>query len=294
MRYLPILFPLVVFFLAAPRAGAGEEPPPAQDIRLVEKQFSELSNQDAGSLGSKALGTLPAKWKHAETEHFIFHYRRVTETQKVVREIEFNLWFVARALGAARERYAKKSHVYVFKDEREWKQFRLETTLPDWSASFANGDELFLHVGGAGEGFDSHLLAHEATHAVVARLYPGQRWPKWLSEGFAEYMGSASEAARKSLWTKGLQQQFDGATLPLAQLVATKDYPTDREDVRNFYQSSEKLIRLLMNDFPKERFPRFVEAILGGAPFEKAILQVYGDQVKDFPAFNKRYERFSK
>lgn len=33
--------------------------------------------------------------------------------------------------------------------------------------------------------------AHETTHAVVARIYRRQRWPVWLGEGFAEYVGAA-------------------------------------------------------------------------------------------------------
>ena len=113
-----------------------------------------------------------------EEEDRVFDYfnvlaSRATEAQRVVREIEYNLWFVAKALGAGKERYAKKSHVYIFEGEGEWKSFLSESETPPWSGSFAYGDNLFLHVGGPGEGFDSHTLAHETTHAVVARLYEG-------------------------------------------------------------------------------------------------------------------------
>lgn len=282
----------VLLFGAIPWVCRAEEPP--RDIRLEEKKFEQLSNRDADPLAAKALAVDPLKWKHAETDHFIFHYRRVTEAQKVVREIEFDLWFVAKSLGAPKERYAKKSHVYIFQDEKEWRQFVADVEVPSWSASFAHGDELFLHVGGAGEGFDSHTLAHETTHAVVARLYPTQRWPRWLNEGFAEYMGSASIAARKSQWTKGMQRGLAKANLSLEQLIATKEYPTDREAVSVFYQSSEKLTRFLMNAFPQDRFPKFIDAVVGGAEFQDAILQVYGDQVKDYPTFCKQYDRFTK
>jgi hypothetical protein len=64
--------------------------------------------------------------------------------------------------------------------------------------------------------------------------------------------------------------------------------------VTRFYQSSEKLIRFLMNNFPKERFPKFIDAIVGGVEFKDAVLQIYGDQVKDYPDFNKQYDRFTK
>ena len=291
MRSLICLLLLGIMPVAAVR-GVGEAPP--QDTPLVEKKAGQLSSQETAPLGLQALAIAPEKWKHAETEHFIVHYRRVTEAQRAVREIEYTIWFVAQSLGAGKERYAKKSHVYVFQDEREWKGFLSQTSNPAWFASFANGDELFLHVGGMGEGFNSHILAHETTHAVVARLYPHQQWPIWLNEGFAEYMGSASQAARKGLWTKGLQRELSAASLPVETLVAMEHYPADRSQVNRFYESAQKLVRFLMNNYPKDRFPKFIDALLGGAGFEAALLQVYGDRVKDSAAFTKQYERFVK
>jgi hypothetical protein len=258
----------------------GADAPPAE-VHLEEKSFD-------------ALALAPAKWKHAETPHFIVHYRRATEAQRVVREVEFTLWFVAQSLGAAPERYAKKSDVYVFQDEREWNQFRPEAEVPGWTASFASGDDLFLHIGGPSEPFDSRTLAHETTHAVVARLYPRQTWPLWLNEGFAEAMAGASMAARQHIWGKGMQQELYDATLSPNELTTICHYPSDPLEVTRFYQSSEKLVRLLLNEYPKERFPKFIDATLLGFPFRDALLQVYGDQVKDYPAFLKQYERFTK
>jgi len=288
------IFALIVLLLAATPWVRGADEPPPRDIRLEEKKFEQLSNQDADPLAATALAIDPTKWKHAETDHFILHYRHATEAQKVVREIEYDLWFVAKFLGASKERYANKSHVYIFKDEPEWKKFLSKTDCPPWCSSFAHGDELFLHVGGIGEGFDSQTLAHETTHAVVARLYPNRQWPHWLNEGFAEYMSGASVAARKVLWAKGLQKDLSKGTLPLEQLTTTKNYPSDREAVHQFYQSSEKLVRYLMDNFPKDRFPQFIDAILGGARFQDALLQIYGDKIKDYLTFSRRYERFTK
>ena len=290
MRYSLCFIVLGILCLAQVQGAI--EPP--QDMPLVEKQAGQIASKVTSSMGLKAMDIAPAKWKCAETDHFIIHYRRATEAQRVVREIEYTLWFVAQSLGAPKERYAKKSHVYVFQDEREWITFRDEAEMPKWTASFAQGDELFLHVGGVGEGFDSHLLAHETTHAVVARLYPRQRWPRWLNEGFAEYMGSASQAARKKVWAKGMQQELSEASLPVEKLIATEDYPTDRKEVARFYQSAQKLVRFLMNNYPKERFPQFVDLVLVGASFENALQQVYGDRVKDYAAFTKQYEQFVK
>lgn len=263
----------------------------------MEKPWDALSHRDVSEDGAKALAIEREKWKHAETENFILHYRRVTEAQKVAREVEWDLWFVATALGADRSRYQRRSHVYIFEDEAEWKRFLAQTSVPEWSASFAFGDELFLNVrrvGGGGSNFDSKTLAHEATHAVVARLFPRQRWPLWLNEGFAEYMGGASVAARKGQTVKRHQDELPAAEMPLARMEALTAYPADQEEVRQLYQSGEKFVRFLMNELPKERFTSFLAAVLGGQRAPDAVLSVYGDKIKDWEAFEKRYARFTK
>jgi hypothetical protein len=277
--------------------GQATPVPPPRDVKLVEKKLEALSDTDPHEKGKLALGIAPEKWKHAETENFILHYRRVTEAQKVAREVEYNLWHVATQLGAAKDRYMKRSHVFIFEDKEEWAKFNglLGPSGLAWSASFAIGDQLFLNVRGSdGGGFDSQTLAHETTHAVVARLFPRQRWPLWLNEGFAEYMGGASVAARKGQSTKRHQRALRAAELPLSQLEATTEYPMDPVAIGQVYQSSEKFVRFLMNEFPKDRFVKFIDAVLEGRGMEKAVVETYPDKVKDWDAFLRRYERFTK
>lgn len=271
---------------------AAPEPNPPKEARLEEKKLEQLSNCEIDDLGKKVLAIAPTKWKHAETENFVYHYRRATEAQRVVREVEYTLWFVASALNADKERYTKKSHVYIFQDEKEWKQFLLDAEFPEWAGSFARGDDLYLSVARAGGAFDSNTLAHEATHVVVSRLYPNQRWPLWMNEGFAEYMGSAAIAARTKQYLKGMQKALHSGDLPLDELFALKRYPQKHEEISQLYQTSERLVRFLMTEFPKERFPSFVEALLGEKSFDEAALAVYSDKVTDAAQLRKKYARF--
>lgn len=280
---------------SSPLAPAANLPPP-REIPIVQKKFEQLTDQNLSADGAKALTINPEKWKHAETDNFVLHYRRATEAQKVAREVEYDLWFVATTLGATRDRYQKKSHVYVFEDETEWKEFLALSNNPlQWAVSYAYGDELFLNVRGkGGSGFDSHTLAHEATHAVVARLYPRQRWPLWLSEGFAEYMGGASIAARKGQSGKRYARALDAAEIPLSTLEKITEYPTDERAIGQLYQTSEKFIRFLMSEGPKDRIVKFIERILTGGSLQAAVLEIYGEQFKDWSAFERRYERFTR
>jgi hypothetical protein len=273
--------------------------PPSREIPLVEKKFDDLSNSKISPDGRLALSINPTKWKHAETDNFIIHYRRATEAQKVVREVEYDLWYVATTLRATKDRYDKKSHVYVFEDEKEWKDFLDQSANPmKWAASYAHGDELFLNIRGAGNSgsgsFDSHTLAHETTHAVVNRIFKGKRWPLWLNEGFAEFMGGASVAARKGQSPKRFERDLKMADLPLDKLAETTSYPTTEGAIHQLYQSSEKFVRFLMTEMPKDRIVTYIEAVLDGKSLQDAVLSTYNDKIKDWSDFQKKYAKFSK
>src|SRR5205085_2016997 len=174
--------------------------PPAIGNPLRQKTWETLSNRDVSYLGNQAVTMNPRNWYHGETENFIVHYRNFSDALQIAREIEFDLWYVANTLGAAKEQYARKSHVYLFQDDNEWQVFVQHFHQRQaWAHSFAVEDDLFLNVHGSGQGFESHTLAHETTHAVVARIFGERRWPLWLSEGFADYMADACAAVRRGL-----------------------------------------------------------------------------------------------
>ena len=118
--------------------------PPPYDVPLRQEHWEQLADHSISPAGEKALALHPERWRHGETENFVIHYRSLSDALQIAREIEFDLWYVAQSLGATSEQYARKSHVYVFQDEKEWQKFPVETQAPDWVHSFALRDELFL------------------------------------------------------------------------------------------------------------------------------------------------------
>jgi hypothetical protein len=215
----------------------------------------------------------------------------------VAREVEFDLTFVATQLGATKEEYAKKSNVFIFEDQNEWQTFLAQTPQPPWAASFAHRDDLYLSVRNTAPGapsFDSRLLAHETTHAVVARLYPGTRWPLWLNEGLAEYMGAASVAARMNQPIRRHEHTLDFAGMSLDELQQIQVYPQDPVQVAELYETAEKLIRYIMTELPRERFTHFISAVLEGRSLKDALLYVYPDKIASYDDFEKKYAKFSK
>ena len=179
---------------------------------------------------------------------------------------------------------------------RSGKSFLDQTPVPQWAASFAHGDELFLNLRntGGGEPFDSRTLAHETTHAVVARLYPEERWPLWLNEGFAEYMGAASVAARKGQTVRRHETLLSMATMSLDQMQKLQKYPDDTVQVAELYETGEKLVRFMMTELPKDRFPRFAQTVNSGKTLPEALQAIYPDKISSYEDFQRRFARFTK
>jgi hypothetical protein len=269
---------------------AGSTPPPL-GAPMRQLTWATLSNRDVSYLGSKALEINQQNWYHGETENFVIHYRNFSDALQISREIEFDLWYVAKRLGASKEQYARKLHVYVFQDDREWQAFISKSNYREpWAHSFAIHDELFLNVHGTGQGFESHTLAHETTHAVVARIYRNRWWPIWLSEGFAECMADECGAVRRGLQPGAYPRSLSSATMSLTELFALVSYPKEGTAAREMYETSTKFVRYLLTTYPANLFPQFVDHVLDGEPISTALVEVYGAEFRDLPAFDKRFE----
>lgn len=268
---------------------------PERNASLESKEWEALSNQSFIPEGSTALEIKPDRWKHGETSNFILHYRRETEARKVAREIEFALWHAATILGKKASEFGPKSHVFIFENEEEWKLFLSKTQAPPWAAAFARGGDLFLEVRESGnDRFNAPLVAHEVTHAVVTRLYPDKRWPLWLNEGFAEYVGSTSMAARRGQYQKRGQGRLQFAPLTPFELEQYQEYPEEITEVTRLYEGGEKFVRFLINHHGNERFRLFLNALLEGKSLRESFFEVYGAEYPAEADLTKAYERFTR
>jgi hypothetical protein len=67
-------FGLLTLTISIFSGAIAQESPVAGLNSLTEVEFSQLSQRDPNPLGEKALAIHPEQWKHAETEHFIYHF----------------------------------------------------------------------------------------------------------------------------------------------------------------------------------------------------------------------------
>ena len=87
---------------------------------LPEVEFSQLSQRDPNPLGEKALAIHADQWKHAETEHFIYHFVHSYVAAPVSVEAEFHYRVVAKELEREQPAGDTKSHIYIFERPEEW------------------------------------------------------------------------------------------------------------------------------------------------------------------------------
>jgi hypothetical protein len=259
---------------------------------LTEIEFSQLSQQDPNPLGEKALAIHPEQWKHAETDHFIYHFVHRYVATPISVEAEFHYRVVAKELEREPTAVATKSHVYIFEKPDEWHEFQVFGKLEPWSGGIHSAGSLFVQRNPSYK-FSGNALGHEIVHLVLHRFYP-DGVPCWLNEGFAQYVSKGAHASYQRARGYTAKPHSEAIAvqdlIPLATLVAITHPPPDH--VETFYDESERLVRFLVfTDKPK--FLMLLDAIGGHQPFETAILRIYPGTFSSLTALQDKFREYA-
>jgi len=241
---------------------------------LPEVEFSSLSQRDPNPHGDKALAIHPEKWKHGETDHFIYHFVNSYVITPISVEAEFHYRVVTKEL--QRELPGDiKSHIYVFERPADWQQFQSVGRLEKWTGGIQSQGSLFLLRDPANK-FSNNTLGHEIAHLILHRFY-SDGIPLWLNEGFAQYVSKGAHASyqrARGYVAKPHSQAIAAQDLiPLSMLVGMTQVPNDK--VETFYDESERLVRFLAYT-DKSNFLTLLDALARHQPFESTLLRVYG------------------
>ena len=257
---------------------------------LAEVEFSQLSQRDPNPLGEIALAIDPGQWKHGETEHFIYHFIHSYVATPISVEAEFHYRVVAKEL----ERDVApatdiKSHIYIFEDPEQWRQFQSYGSLEPWTGGIHSQGSLFIQRDPKYK-FSNNVLGHEVVHLVLHRFYTGGI-PSWLDEGFAQYISKNAHAsyqrARGYLSKPNSDAIAARELIPLGTLLAMTHPPSDR--VVTFYDESERLVRFLVAT-DKTSFLALLDALARHQPFETALARTYSSK---FPTSELLAQKFS-
>ncbi len=281
---------LLLTIALAPLAFA-QAPSPGLNA-LPEVEFSHLSQRDPNPLGEKALAIHPEQWKHGETEHFIYHFVDSFVVTPLSVEAEFHYRVVAKELQREPPTGDTKSHIYIFQQPADWRQFQTIGKLEPWTGGIHSQGSLFILRDPAYK-FSGNVLGHEIVHLVMHRYYP-DGIPCWLDEGFAQYVSKGARASyqrARNYLSKAHSQAIAAENLiPLTALTAMTSPPSDR--VETFYDESERLVRFLAST-DKESFLTFLDAVARHQPIDSALVQSYNEKFPTLTALEEQFRQYA-
>jgi Peptidase MA superfamily len=259
---------------------------------LREVAFAELSERDPNPLGEKALAIRSEQWKHAETDHFIYHFGHSFVATPISVEAEFHYRVITKELEREQTPATSKCQIYIFEQPDDWHQFQSAGQLEPWTGGIHSAGSLFIQRNPAYK-FSNNLLGHEIAHLVLHRLYQASI-PCWLDEGFAQYVSKNAHAsyqrARNYLSKPKSQAIAENELIPLASLVAMTHPPSEK--VETFYDESERLVRFLVAA-DKPSFLALLDALARHQPFETALGRTYTGRFSDVTALETKFREYA-
>ncbi len=113
-----------------------------------------------------------------------------------------------------------------------------------------------MHVQGTAERILDSVIPHEVSHTIFASHFR-RPLPRWADEGAASLVEHESERRRQSML---LRQVFHTPQrIPLPQLIAMKEYPSDMQSVLTLYAEGYSLADYLVQSGGKERYLQFLQ-----------------------------------
>jgi hypothetical protein len=259
---------------------------------LAEVEFSQLSQRDPNPLGEIALAVRPEQWRHAETEHFIYHFMHSYVATPVSVEAEFHYRVVAKELDREEPTTDVKSHIYIFEVPDDWQQFQSYGNLERWTGGIQSMGSLFIERSPKYK-FHNNALGHEVVHLEMHRFYP-DGVPCWLNEGLAQYISKSAAASYER--ARGYVAKPHSAAIapddliPLRQLLTMTHPP--KENVETFYDESERLVRFLaVTDKPG--FLALLDVLGRHQPLETAISRCYAGKFPHLDVLEREFREYA-
>jgi len=273
---------------------SAQEPNASGLNALTEETADRVSQRDPNPLGEIALAIHPEQWKHAETEHFIYHYIHSYVATPVSVEAEFHYRVVVKELEKEPPSGDVKSHIYIFESPEQWREFQNHGQLEPWSGGIHSAGSLFI-VRNPSLRFSGNELGHEIVHLVMHRYYTGGI-PSWLDEGLAQYVSKGAHAsyerARGYLAKPHSEAIAPDVFIPIAKLTAMTQPPAGPVPlVHTFYDESERLVRFLAAT-DKPNFLQLLDALARHQPFETAFSRIFLGRFANTAIFEEKFKDY--
>lgn len=235
--------------------------------------------------------TARADWYEASTPHFVVYADRDPEKLK---DYATNLERLDRAIrlmvGGADAEIGKASRVTVFtvsSVEAVQKLYGSKIVAGFFTARASGSLAIVpeqMDNGGALSAKPLQVLLHEYAHFLMSSLDPNTPYPTWLSEGFAEFNGTARFGKDGSVTlgepplNRGISI-MSGNNMPIEKLLTANSLKLDQEEMHHFYGRAWLLTHYLRIGAPKRstQLGAYVAALKAGKPSLEAARAAFGD-----------------
>ena len=269
----------------------------------------------------------PQRVQKAESPRFVVHTDAERSAAAAIAnnmEAIFNVLAQEVLPGVDLQREPYKVQVVAYRSQASYLALVREMPVYELSAGFYSpAGFIAFHLEQPTSDAVMSLLMHEATHAFVDRhvVRPGVALPRWLGEGFADYVGNSQirdgrlqpgrTLRRKLAFERGVLVDLRttaGVSLDAARdalrrgkglgveemLAASPEiFYGDRSGL--YYASSWLLVHYLRDGgegWARDRFPRLLLYLAEGYPVEAAFRTVYGAPASADAAFRQYVKAF--
>lgn len=272
---------------------AAVEPAGFNPVKIEDLTWDDTQQEALSRTARMALKMENIEWNHAQSEHFVYHFAKRPTAEQVASETETYYEAIKKDLQIDQDRWEIPAQIFIFENKASWTAFISKTGIDPWSGGVSSGNEIYLPLLPGAKIFSRTTIPHELTHLILGRFLRG-RPPIWLNEGVAEQQAHKHFVAYNKL--KGLTVLMPTTIVsaaqyvPLKELTAAGDYPSDTTKVHAFYTESLCLVQFLQESGSAMDFLDFLQTISGGAKFETALDRAYGGKYRTLEIFERKFK----
>lgn len=268
---------VVLVVLLGPRSALAEPPPEAQGEEVTAPKFRSPADQPRAGGSVIKLPSVPPSFytRDAGWIHFSYPPSTRERVEPLIQDADKIRAELAVRLG---QPVLKNVHVRVARTPGEMSTLAPEgAPYPKYASGVAYSEIgliLLTLTPGHPNALDdvNEVFRHELAHVALSdAVGDSRRVPYWFNEGLAVHLSGESSLLRlRTLWSATLS----GRITPLERLDAS--FPADAGAADLAYAESADVVRFLLRQQERERFPRLIERVKDGQSFASALRDAYG------------------